>query len=327
MNRSALALAALLAAAPAAADTGAPLPPAAAAQPEPGAAEPPQSMLQERPADAGATPLVPTPAGPPADATRNTTQSQCRTVLVARGVRETVAANVAVATRIELPGEIANIAVSVPGFWDSAFKGDSVWVRPRTAVPEAQNTGLSAILADGRKYDFLVNREEAVPQSCVIVRDMQESPPRQAAQATARGTGRRGPSREEQERALAAMMDQQRAYEAQLQEMRRQVEQQASDRIKAFQYSINTRYRWDGKKGDGAAADLVTAVYDDGRFTYVRVATSAFGLPSLSGELGDKDVVLQYDYDDLTGVFTVQGLYDRIRVRIGSHEISVRREG
>lgn len=107
--------------------------------------------------------------------------------------------------------------------------------------------------------------------------------------------------------------------------MRRQVEQQARDRIKEFQSSISTRYKWAGDNADDRY--LVSAVYDDGRFTYVRVSTSAFGLPSLSGLLDGKDTIVQYDYDDLTGVYTIQGLFDRLRLKLGTHAVNIKREG
>ena len=58
----------------------------------------------------------------------------------------------------------------------------------------------------------------------------------------------------------------------------------------------------------------------------MRIATSAFGLPSLSALLDDQDALVQYSYDDLTGVFTVQGLFDQLKVRLGGHQIDIQRQ-
>ena len=42
------------------------------------------------------------------------------------------------------------------------------------------------------------------------------------------------------------------------------------------------------------------------------------------GELGMADEV---DYEDLTGVYTVQGLFDELVLRFGQQEISIERRG
>jgi hypothetical protein len=37
--------------------------------------------------------------------------------------------------------------------------------------------------------------------------------------------------------------------------------------------------------------------------------------------------LLELQYDDLTGVVAIPGLYDRLRVRIGTHELIIARQG
>ena len=249
----------------------------------------------------------------------------------------TIEANVNVATRLQFPATVAKDEVSTPDLWDGSYSGSSVWIRPKTIIREADRTGLTVFLDNGHSYDFLVAAAPGVPQSCILIVDYPTVTPTPPV-ASAPAAPTRSPEEIEAARQAAnarasaaraararASAQQQAALTAKFDQMRRQMEQQANDRIKQFQYSIDTQYAWDGVTRDDQL--LVNAVYDDGRFTYVRVTTTAFGLPALSGRLDGKDALLEFDFDDLTGVFTVQGLYDKLRLKLGTHVINIVRKG
>lgn len=246
----------------------------------------------------------------------------CRAILLPPGTRETVQAHINVGTRIQFPAAIKTFQVDTPGLWDVSAKEDSLFVRPKTGDINAAATGISVFLITGRKYDFVARRSDDIPHRCVLVAALPGDPSagsNLAAMKAARPQSLRSVAKPSNDSLMVAAQ--------QVAEMRRQMEAQARDRIKEFQYAINTRYVWAGSGKSTDAQNLIDAVYDDGRFTYVRITTSAFGLPAVAGILGDKDVLLQYSYDDLTGVFTVQGLYDRLRVRLGNHQIDILRQG
>lgn len=266
------------------------------------------------------------PSAPAASATPaqpESTLSLCRRITLPENTREIVTASPNVAVRVKFPAKVKTYSISVPGLWDAESKEDSVLIRPKTPDAAAGETAVAVFTDTGRQYDLLVRLAPSgtdIP-SCVIVADLVPPP------AAASGTPRRavGPSKAVTalERQLQdAIANQNR----QLGEMRSQVEQQATDRIKAFQYSVYTRYDWNSAQA--ASPDdkhLISSVYDDGRFTYVRISTTAFGLPEMTGDLGGKATVLQYTYDDLTGVFTVQGLFDKLTVALADHVISISR--
>jgi hypothetical protein len=279
-------------------------------------------------ADQAAPPAVPAPAPPktsapavpaapgPADAPQSQ-QTPCRQLLVAPSSRNTIQTNINVATRLHFPTPVATYEVSTPGLWEASTKGQDLWVRPKTPYSSANKTGLTVILDDETRYDFLAVSTERVPASCITIHDQVPKKPKSPQ-----------PSAEAAEATHAAaelLVTQKHQFQAELAELRSQVTQQAADRIKAFQYSINTRYDWNSSAS--ADKNLINAVYDDGRSTYIRITTSAYGLPAVSGALGDKDVLLEGQYDDLTGVFEIPGLYDRLRIRLGSHELIIARQG
>jgi hypothetical protein len=277
---------------------------------EQGSANPPHALdLAPAPATAPAIlPPSPDPADPP--------QTPCRQLLVDPASRNTVQAHISVSTRLHFPSHVATFEVSTPGLWEATTKGEDLWIRPKTAYSAANKTGLTVILDDDTRYDFLVTSTDHVPASCVSIHDKVAKKPKPAPAA---------PDPEATRAAAELLVQQKGQFQQQLVEMRRQITQQSADRIKAFQYSINTRYDWNSS----AIADknLINAVYDDGRSTYIRISTSAYGLPAISGALDDKDLLLELQYDDLTGVIEIPGLYDRLRLRLGTHELIIARQG
>lgn len=288
----------------------------------------------QAPTGTGRIPGAPAPSG-------QASVSACRPMIVPFGTRGTIEANVNVSTRLQFPGTVRRVEVSTPALWDATYAEHSAWVRPKTTVALAGQTGLSVFLENGRTYDFLVNASPTVPASCVLV---VEPPKPVAAQSAPAAAPQQVPRTPEEAagaagdreaaaaraRAASAAATRRRASEdARLAErfaaMRRQVEQQAMDRIKQFQHSIDTNYTW-GRSGRGDR-HLVQAVYDDGRFTYVRIKTDAFGVPAITGRVNGSDTLLQYTYDDLTGVFTIQGLFDKLNLSLGTHSIPIERGG
>jgi len=268
------------------------------------------------PTGAARPPLIPEEAPP---------TTSCRHVRMLPDTQERASANVNVSTRLKFPGQVKTYEMSTPGLWDVGMKGDSVWIRPRIIDPAAAKTGLTVFLDNGRQYDFIVSQaDELRDPSCIIVQDPPPS-------AQTKGERQAREEAEQAERTIAqlnARLDaEEKRQQALIRRMRSQVEQQATDRIKSFQQSINTKYSWKG--GDDSADDqrLIDSVYDDGRFTYVRITTTAFGLPAIVGQLNNHDIVLQYTYEDLTGVFTILGLFDHLQVKLGTHAVDVVRQG
>lgn len=287
-------------------------------------------------APAGQAPTGRGPAAPAPSGAASVTA--CRPMIVPFGTRGTIEANINVATRLEFPVTVRRVEVSTPALWDATYAEHSAWVRPKTQVAVAGQTGLTVFLVNGRTLDFLVNASSTVPPSCVLVVEPPQpaaaqpspaSPPQQAPRTPEEAAGDREAAAARARAASASATRRRASEDARLAErfaaMRRQVEQQAMDRIKQFQHSIDTNYTWGGSgRGDQY---LVQAVYDDGRFTYVRIKTDAFGVPAITGRVNGADTLLQYTYDDLTGVFTIQGLFDRLNLSLGTHSIPIRRRG
>lgn len=107
-------------------------------------------------------------------------------------------------------------------------------------------------------------------------------------------------------------------------EISQQARVQARDAISAFKYTIHTTYDWEYS---AATPDvIVSSVYDDGRRTYVRIENDAFGAPVVIGTNDRGTIGLNYRYDDLIGVYEIQGLYREMELRFDADRIVIRRK-
>lgn len=80
-----------------------------------------------------------------------------------------------------------------------------------------------------------------------------------------------------------------------------------------------TRYRW---KGTG-----VESVFDDGRFTYLRLAPRAEGaeLPIVTGGTKRSPQIIEANYDALTLTFKIPGVHRQLLVAIDGRNVPVER--
>ncbi|WP_258367841.1 TrbG/VirB9 family P-type conjugative transfer protein [Komagataeibacter oboediens] len=246
-----------------------------------------------------------------------------------QGITREFNASVNVSAHLIFPLPLAHAMISTK-LWTEEHHGNDLWVRPNQDTHMADKVGLSVSMVDGRRYDFTV---QSVPNStpCYLVvpypflsPNASSLTPEQLAQAQQAAEE----ARKQKAAAAAAWRaseakrhaDEQAAYQKQFDAMRSQVIQQAEDRIKQFQHSLHTAYTWKNHR-------LIPSVYDDGETTYVRVYQSGYGVPVITGSHDGQDVAVQSDYDDMTGIYVIPGLYDRINVRLGTNRIRIVRGG
>ncbi|CAP57845.1 TrbG/VirB9 family P-type conjugative transfer protein [Gluconacetobacter diazotrophicus] len=287
------------------------------------------SAVNPAPAQPDAAPAVipqPTSAAPtPINAIKN-----CVPLMMPQGVTREFNASVNVSAHLVFPLPIAWAHVATSA-WTEDHHGNDLWVRPMQSTSLADTVGLTVAMTDGRRFDFTVKSVQTPTSSCYLVIPYPFIAPNagawtpeqlaQARQAAAEMQKKRAAqalaARRAEEQRHAA---EEAAYQQRFETMKAQVMQQAEDRIKQFQMALHTNYFWPNH-------DLITAVYDDGQTTYVRVARTGFGVPVINGKHEGQSVALQYDYDDLTGVYVIPGLFDKLTVTLGTNQIKVERRG
>lgn len=258
--------------------------------------------------------------------------SACGEKVIEKSERLNIGAHIQVHTKLTLPSKIQHIANSAPSLWDITSTGQSsrhLWVRPKKTASYDDKVGVSIVTENGRNYNFVFQAYPSPPDvTCWNIVDNRQG--EELAAVSASLQSERASLALERRRVEIARQDTAvRFAEAKAQfskdtdNIKRQATDQARDAIRAFQYSINTGYDWEYSQT--VPTVRVASVYDDGRRTFIRITNDAFGVPAIVALQGGDTVALTFSYDDLIGVFTVQGLYDVMELRAGNEKIKLSR--
>jgi hypothetical protein len=181
--------------------------------------------------------------------------------------------------------------------------------------PNGETTTLTAITQSDNSYDFVVKRNAAVVDNCIQVVEgkILDASQRSALEASdSSGVGGGGVLRQKIEALEAKHKD--------------DTEKAVADAIRKYRYHIYTRYDWSAGSGF-MGEDLISDVYDDGRFTYVRLANDNKGLLTIEAQLSDRKEFVEAKYDDVSKIYKVVGIYpqftlkyDKTSVKISRHD-------
>ena len=209
-------------------------------------------------------------------------------------------------THIELP-EIL-IARPVTGnrdLWDVEGENRHIFVKPNDAgTEEGSSTTITAVSRSNRAYHFMVERSDDDFDLCVVVTHDGEFLPEGAFSGFARRADEHTALYQERLDALQLRLDEE--------------QQNAADRVSAaldeYRMQLFTGYHWKGGRPP-YGKDLVSDVYDDGRFTYIRVRHNLEGAMSLFADNNGREQFIEYRYDEDKRMYIVTGIFNRIYMK------------
>ena len=209
-------------------------------------------------------------------------------------------------THIELP-EIL-IAKPVTGnrdLWDVEGENRHIFVKPNDpGTKEGSSTTITAVSQSNRAYHFLVERSDDDFDLCVVITHDGEFLPEGAFSGFARRNG-------EQTAFYQERLD---ALQLRLSEEEQATAEKISAAIDEYRTQLFTGYSWKGGRPP-YGKDLVSDVYDDGRFTYIRVRHNLEGSMSLFADNNGKEQFIDYKYDEGKRIYIVTGIYNRIYMK------------
>ena len=226
-------------------------------------------------------------------------------------------------TRVELPADNITDPVRSSDLWNAEGAANQVMIKPNSREEEGRTAVVRAWTADGNAYDIVANRVDDASRNDVCVKitadGMFFTPGARAALGQQSSMMAQG--------AVAA-----NAQVMQLQQQLTQVRRQAEDdkrkavmeALRRFRYHVYTRYSWDQGKGF-AAQGIISDVYDDGRFTYIRLHQPNRGLLSVETEVGEKNAIVPTKYDDAYGMYVVSGIYPKFTLKVDDAQINIAR--
>lgn len=226
-------------------------------------------------------------------------------------------------TRVELPADNLIPPVSSSELWNAEGAANQVMIKPNSDTEQGKSGIIRIWTTDGSSYDVVANRASQTQNDvCVkIVADgMFFTPGARDALNSQSSNIARGAAASGQQ---VQMLQQQLAR--QKQESQAQTQKAVYEALRRFRYHVYTGYTWNQGKGFEAEG-LVTDVYDDGRFTYIRLDKPNRGLMSVETVIGGKTAVVPTKYDDAYGMYVISGIYPSFSLKMDESKMSIERK-
>jgi hypothetical protein len=245
-------------------------------------------------------------------------EGRCKTINVKEGMVYKINAALYKGTHIQLPERLMFKPQGGSDLWTIEGDGHHVMVQPNSSEPQGERTSLTLVTQSNLAYHFDIRRVEfGAADTCVVIKEGNKY----FGEGTSDAVGSYKTSQEIENLAM-----QQRIGELQkaLDSERTLSDERVEGVIAKYRSMIYTRYEWDeglGFKG----GDLVTDVWDDGRFTFIRVKADHRGMLAAKAEVDGKEEMLEYK-PDTNYVYKISGIYPQFMlVYDKSNKVTVKR--
>jgi hypothetical protein len=228
---------------------------------------------------------------------------RCKAITVKEGVVYKINAALYKGTHIQLPERLLLPPQGGSDLWTIEGAGHHVMVQPNSSEPQGERTTLTLVTQSNMAYHFDIHRVDfAAADTCVVVKDGNKYFGGSDADPA-------GAYKTPQE--IENLTLQQRLGELQqaLQSEKTLSDERIEVVITKYRAMIYTRYEWSAGMGF-KGGDLVTDVWDDGRFTFIRVKEDHRGMLAAKAEVDGQEEVLEYKPDS-NNVYKISGIYPK----------------
>lgn len=240
----------------------------------------------------------------------------CETIHWRPGIVVNVDAQLYQHVDITLPEYAMDVIWGTKDLWETDWIRNHIFLKPLTSLAQGRQTTLTAVGQSNNTYEFLVHRVAHASTPCyILTADGGLIHP--AAWAVAENP---------QRQLVASLLQRLNQVSNDKVAAVRTIEHQARQAVKKYRQQIYTRYQWNHAKGwfaDGG--EIIDSVYDDGRFTYVRLTHDNRGLMSIYGKIDGRKDLLQYTYDERAHLYQISGIFPEFIMRSGESEITIKR--
>jgi len=241
----------------------------------------------------------------------------CKTIHKKPGQVYVVRAMLHKASHVILPEPILGEPINGnPDLWTVEGANNHLFIKPTSLEKDGTETTVTVIGVSNTSYDFIARRVTTDPDYCINIKSDGELIQGHAiAQWQAPET-----------RQIAALKQQLTAMRANLEKQQAQAREQVEEAMLAYRGHIYTRYEWTEGGGVFMSKDIISDVWDDGRWTYIRVANDNKGLLTVTGVIDGRKELIEYQYDREGKIYKIVGIYPELELRYDDTEIQVERK-
>lgn len=223
---------------------------------------------------------------------------------------------------ITLPSELILEPINNNILWEVSGSGKHIFISPTSTDKLGSTTTISALTEDGNSYDFVVKRSDKWFNPCVNITNKSMLSSDQMSKLKSKRIGNnRGVSDDRELRMLKIR------YKKMEENSLKEKEEAVKQAIRKYRFHIYTRYKWKALKNKKSfmSENLLSDVYDDGRFTYLRLSHDNKTLPALEAVINGKPEFIESKYDEVADLYRVVGIYPELSLIYGDDKISIER--
>lgn len=200
-----------------------------------------------------------------------------------------------------------------PDLWTVDGQSTHVFVKPTNADnAEGASTSLAIVGQSNTSYDFRVHRVQGASDECVYIKK------------DGALIGADTDWHTQEEKRVAELKKQVEILQKQLTDGREAAQQQASTAVDEYRGRVFTGYEW-GKGKGFMGKGVISDVWDDGRFTFIRITQDNKGLMQVTAGVDGRDEFIEYDYDSGKKLYTLAGLYPTLTLHYDKSTIEITR--
>lgn len=220
----------------------------------------------------------------------------------------TITGSLNMGTHIILPENAIDVIVGNKDLWNESHRVNHVFIKPNSNSSDGSETTITYVGQSNTSYEFIIKRvsdDKAVP--CVIV--MRDGGMLNNAAWD---------NYESRDQRIIQLLSKQ------FSQKEKQIIAQQQNALDKYRGSIYTNYTW--RCGGWFCKDYISDVWDDGRWTYIRVNNDNRGVMAIYGMLDGKEDVLQFRYDETTKEYRVAGIYKQLKLSYGKSSVVINRK-
>ncbi len=218
-------------------------------------------------------------------------------------------------THIILPEPIQGSPIpGSPQLWDVQAENIHLFIKPKNlGNKEGRETTVTVVSINNTSFDFNVTRVKRNPDTCIrIVHDTSFVRGQKNGWAT---NGQRENTRLESENLI---------LKKRLVNGKHEKKELVEDALMTYRNNIFTGYSWEND-GGFFGNNTVVDVWDDGRFTFVRLSDPKKGILTVTALIDGNEEMADYIYNPITKLYMISGLYPQFVLKYDDSEIEVKR--
>lgn len=201
-----------------------------------------------------------------------------------------------------------------PDLWTVDGQSTHVFIKPTNSDnAEGASTSLAIVGQSNTSYDFTIRRVRDTADDCVYIK-------KDGALISSDTDWRT-----QEEKQKASLQKQIETMQKQITEGREAAQQQANAAVDEYRGRVYTAYEW-GKGKGFMGKEVISDVWDDGRFTFIRVTQDNKGLMQVTAGIDGRDEFIEYDYDSNKKLYTLAGLYPTLTMHYDKSTIKITRK-